>query len=144
MLNASCVRLVCQSWEKLSPTPTEGVALGKQFYTNLFKLDPSLQEMFRGSMTEQNLRFIHIMDTIVNAIDKVDALVAVVERLGVRHVGYGVQEEDYIVFGNALLTTIEQGLGDDCTPEIIDAWSVTYKTLADLMKKGAEAASSVV
>ncbi|EIJ43682.1 hemoglobin-like flavoprotein [Beggiatoa alba B18LD] len=143
MLKASDIQLVCRSWEKLSPNIPEGIILGQKFYKNLFTLDPSLKTLFKGDLTEQSIHFMHIMDTIVNAIDKVDDLSDVVARLGVRHVGYGVQEADYAVFGKALLMTIEQTLADAFTPELKQAWENTYNTLAELMKKGAEAASSV-
>lgn len=57
--------------------------------------------------------------------------------MGARHAGYGVGDADYGKVGDALLWTREQGLGDDFTPEVRDAWVEVYILPADTMKTGA-------
>ncbi|MCH9016429.1 MAG: hemin receptor, partial [Chloroflexi bacterium] len=63
-----------------------------------------------------------------------DGLVPVVQDLGRRHGGYGVQEAHYGSVGSALLWTLEQGLGDDFTDDVKIAWTETYMLLAGVMK----------
>ena len=67
------------------------------------------------------------------------AIVPAVQALGQRHVGYGVQEQDYAVVGEALLWTLGQGLGEDFTDEVKQAWTETYTTLAGVMIEASKA-----
>jgi len=39
--------------------------------------------------------------------------------------------------GNALINTLEKGLGADFTPELKTAWAHTYKVMADVMRQAA-------
>ena len=50
---------------------------------------------------------------------------------------YGVKAEHYTVVGNALLWTLERGLGPAWTSELAEAWTTTYTTLAGYMVKEA-------
>lgn len=58
-------------------------------------------------------------------------------QLARRHVGYGVQPQHYDVVGAALVWTLEQGLGQDFTPQVRQAWLSAYSTLACAMKDAA-------
>jgi hemoglobin-like flavoprotein len=73
----------------------------------------------------------------VASLDRLPALVPVVQDLGRRHAGYGVKDEHYATVGAALLWTLEQGLGPVFTPAVKDAWTAAYTTLADVMKGAA-------
>ena len=55
-----------------------------------------------------------------------------------RHVGYGVKPAHYKLVGNALLWTLEKGLGDDWTQDVKAAWTACYTILADTMIKSVE------
>jgi nitric oxide dioxygenase len=63
-----------------------------------------------------------------------------VQDLGRRHVGYGVTAAHYKPVGEALIWTLEKGLGDGFTPPVKDAWVSAYTTLSSVMT---EAAASV-
>ena len=76
----------------------------------------------------------------VNALDKLDTIRPVVAEMGRRHVGYGVLDGHYDTVGEALLWTLDQGLGDAFTPEVKEAWTLTYTTITDVMKVGAKQA----
>ena len=56
--------------------------------------------------------------------------------LGRRHSGYGVQDKDYGTVGKALIWTLEQGMGEDFTPEVRDAWMAAYGMIAQVMQQG--------
>ena len=47
-----------------------------------------------------------------------------------RHAIYGVTREQYAIVGAALLWTLEQGLADTFTPELLDAWAEVYNFIA--------------
>ena len=48
-----------------------------------------------------------------------------------------MRERDYSTVGTALLDTLAAGLKAGFTPEVKEAWAVTYAVLADTMKSGA-------
>ncbi len=67
-------------------------------------------------------------------LTRTERLVPEVQKLGQRHKGYGVVDENYHTVAQALLWTLEQqGLGDKFTPEVCDAWTVVYTLLASVM-----------
>jgi nitric oxide dioxygenase len=111
------------------------------FYSRLFDLDPSLKRLFSSNMTEQGRKLMTMIGLAVNGLDRLDDLVPVVRNLGVRHAGYGVTDAHYDTVGDALLWTLEQGLGAGFTPDVRDAWAAAYGTLAATMKSAAAAAA---
>ena len=50
-----------------------------------------------------------------------------------RHVEYGAKPAHYPVVGEALLWTLEKGLGDSWTPQVAEAWTQAYTTLSGFM-----------
>ena len=128
------VTLVISTWEKVKPISDTAAEL---FYGKLFELDPSLKPLFKGDMKEQGRKLMAMINTAVNGLKNLDAIVPAVQQLGKRHVGYGVKDEHYDTVAAALLWTLEKGLGEAFTPEAKDAWTVTYVTLATVMKEAA-------
>ena len=58
-------------------------------------------------------------------------------KLAKRHVAYGVEPSHYLVVGNALIWTLEQGLGENWNEEVRDAWVKCYTTLSNAMIEAA-------
>jgi hemoglobin-like flavoprotein len=130
------IELVQASWKKVL---TVGDAAAQLFYTRLFTLDPSLRPMFKGEMGEQGRKLMGMISVAVNGLSRIETLVPAIEALGRRHVGYGVRDRHYLTVGEALLWTLEQGLGKDFTPETKQAWIEAYGLLATTMQNGAKA-----
>ncbi len=107
------------------------------FYQRLFEIDPSLRPMFRGDMTEQRKKLMQMITAAVKGLDRLEQLVPVVQDLGRRHVRYGVEDKHYDTVGEALLWTLEAGLGKAFTPEVKEAWAAVYGLLANTMKDAA-------
>lgn len=126
--------LVQNSFTKVVLIATQAAGI---FYDRLFELDPTLRPMFPDDMTEQKQKLMQMIAAAVRGLDDLDALVPVVQDLGVRHVGYGVEDAHYDTVGTALLWTLEQGLGDGFTPETREAWTEVYTLLATTMKDAA-------
>lgn len=129
--------LVQGSFVKIATIADDAAVL---FYQRLFELDPSLRHMFRGDMAEQRRKLMQMITAAVKGLDRLDQLVPVVQDLGRRHTGYGVQESHYETVGAALLWTLEMGLGRDFTPEMKGAWTAVYTLLATTMKDAAREA----
>lgn len=125
-------QLVKDSWEKVEPIQDVAAAL---FYGRLFELDPALRHLFRGDMTEQGRKLMQTLTVVVRGLDRLEGLLPAVEALGRRHCGYGVQDSHYETVAEALLWTLERGLGDAFTPATRDAWVQAYDVLATVMKR---------
>ena len=78
-----------------------------------------------------------MISTAVGGLNNLNQLVPAVKTLGARHSGYGVTTEHYRLVGEALLWTLERGLGQDFTPEVCSAWAKVYHLLAATMQAGA-------
>ena len=89
-------------------------------------------------MKEQKMKLLQMLGMAVKGLDNLEQLVPAVENLGRRHVGYGVKDSHYDTVGDALLWTLEKGLGEAFTPEVMEAWTQTYITLATVMKNASE------
>ena len=131
-MDANQISLVQSSWSKVLPISEKAAEL---FYGRLFEIDPSTKVLFKGDMKEQGRKLMNMITAAVNGLNDLDGLVPVVQDLGRRHSGYGVQEKHYGSVGSALLWTLEQGLGDAFTPEVKTAWTETYMLLAGVMKE---------
>ena len=107
------------------------------FYGRLFELDPELRPLFKGNMEEQGKKLMQAIGVAVAHLEKLGEVVPAVEALGRRHVGYGVKDSHYDTVAQALLWTLEKGLGDAYTPEVAEAWTLTYGALAGVMKTAA-------
>jgi hemoglobin-like flavoprotein len=140
------VGLIKASWAAVEPIADTAAEL---FYGRLFELDPALQRLFRRTdMAAQRKVLMQTLTVVVKSLDRLDQIVPAVQALGRRHAGYGVRAEHYDTVGAALLWTLEQGLGDGFSPEVRDAWTQAYGTLASVMidaaaadSQGAEAAA---
>ena len=131
--------LVQESWEKVKPIQDTAAEL---FYGKLFELDPNLKPMFANSdMKEQGKKLMMMIGAAVKGLDTLGELVPAVQALGKRHIGYGVEAAHYDTVGTALLDTLDKGLGDDFTSEANEAWTITYTTLATVMKEASYGAA---
>jgi len=141
MLTVAQKTLVQNSFATIAPIADDAAAL---FYRRLFELDPSLRAMFRGDMAEQRKKLMQMIAAAVKGLDRLDQLVPAVEELGRRHATYGVTDGHYATVGEALLWTLEKGLGDAFTPETAHAWATVYGLLATTMQNAAREALAAV
>lgn len=138
-MNQKQIELVQTSFVEVLPIAETAAAL---FYDRLFTLDPSLRALFRGDMKEQGRKLMDMIAVVVVNLRKLDLIVPGVRALGARHAGYGVADEHYDTVGEALLWTLEQGLGAGFTSEVRDAWATAYTLLATTMKDAAAQAAA--
>ncbi len=128
-------RLVQTTFAKVEPIAEAAAEL---FYGKLFKLDPALKALFKGDIKEQGRKLMATLKRAVKGLDDLEKLVPVVQDLGRRHAGYGVQDNDYDTVAAALIWALGQGLKDDFTPEVEAAWTAVYAILAETMKAAAK------
>jgi nitric oxide dioxygenase len=133
------VQLIKESFAKVAPIAPQAAEL---FYSRLFTIAPEAQKLFKGDMTEQGRMLMATIGIAVASLDRLAELVPVVQELGRRHVTYGVKDEHYDVVAQALLWTLEKGLGPAFTPEVKEAWTNVYGVLADTMKAAGKPAAA--
>jgi hemoglobin-like flavoprotein len=131
------IEAVKESWSKVVPIADQAAVL---FYQRLFTLDPSLRALFKADMTEQRKLLMTMLGTAVGGLDRLDTIVPAVQALGRRHNEYGVTNAHYAAVGQALLWTLEQGLGDAFTPDVREAWAAAFGLVSGTMKDAAQAA----
>ncbi|WP_202630196.1 globin domain-containing protein [Sediminibacterium roseum] len=107
--------------------------IGDVFYSRLFQQMPALKSMFKTNMAEQYAKLVDMLSYIVSKLDKPEQFAGDVEQLAQRHVQYGVRPGHYKVVGDALLWTLEKGLGKDWNAEVGEAWAACYGMLSSLM-----------
>ena len=128
-------QLVQTSFARLAPFAD---AVAEMFYRELFVLDPTLRKLFKSDLAEQGRKLMSMLSTAIANLDRLESIAPAVRDLGHRHAGYGVAPADYETVARALITTLEQGLGDDFTPALREAWTSCYRVLAGEMMAGAD------
>lgn len=128
------VKIVQQSFLKITPIADVAASL---FYARLFELDPSLRKLFSGDMKRQGNMLMGMIGAAVRGLSDPNALIPVLTALGRRHTGYGVVDAHYTTVAEALLWTLEQGMGEEFTSETRNAWVAAYTLMATVMQQGA-------
>ena len=129
-MNTAEIDLIKTSWQAVLPIKTQAAEL---FYGRLFQLDPLLRPLFTGDMTEQGNKLMAMINTVVINLGQLDTLVPAIQDLGKRHTGYGVKNADYAKVGEALIWTLQTGLGDKFTKQTEAAWLQAYTILSQTM-----------
>ena len=132
------IALVQSSFAKVEPIAQTAADL---FYNRLFELEPGYRSLFPDDISEQKQKLMAMLAVAVKGLGQIEAIVPAVMKLGERHAGYGVTRDQYPTVGSALLWTLDQGLGDDFTPDVEAAWIAAYTVLADTMVAGKDKAA---
>ncbi|MDX1736764.1 MAG: globin family protein [Alphaproteobacteria bacterium] len=131
------IDLVQTSFRDVATIKEQAAAL---FYNKLFELDPSLKPLFKGDIKEQGKKLMATIGVAVAGLRDLERIVPVVQKLGIKHAGYGVKKAHYDTVAEALLWTLAQGLGPKFTPEVKEAWTETYGLVAKVMQDAAQEA----
>ncbi len=129
--------LVKKTWAMLRNI--DPVIVGDVFYSRLFFQEPSLEKMFKSTMTEQYKKLLDMLSTIVARLERLDEISYDIQQLAIRHIKYGVKRAHYEMVGDALLWTLEQGLGNDWNEEVKEAWAKCYAIISTTMMEAAAA-----
>lgn len=130
-LTAQHIKLVQQSWRNLRDINPQIIA--DLFYTKLFFDHPEARGLFPKDMTAQHQKLIDMLNVVVARLDHLETLTTEIDAMGKRHVTYGAQPQHYEWVGAALLWTLKRGIGMDWTPELEEAWTICYQSLAAQM-----------
>lgn len=112
----------------IEPTVVAGA-----FYAKLFADNPALKRLFPKDMEPQYTKLMDMLSAIVMHLDRLEEYSHEITAMAQRHLAYGAKTKHYKMAGQALLWTLERGLGADWTPETAEAWKEAYHKLADSM-----------
>ena len=129
-MNDTQITMIQESFAKVAPIADTAAEI---FYARLFEIAPEVKPMFKGDIKEQGKKLMTTLGVVVNGLRDLDKIVPVAQQLATKHIDYGVKSEHYQPVGEALIFTLEKGLGDDFTPELKEAWLGAYTTLSGVM-----------
>jgi nitric oxide dioxygenase len=124
------IKAIQESFAKVAPISEQAAAL---FYGRLFEIDPAIKPLFHGDMKEQGRKLMATLAVVVNNLNNLGAVLPAASALAKRHVAYGVKPTHYTPVGEALLWTLQQGLGASWTFELAAAWAAAYGVLSEYM-----------
>lgn len=124
------IQLVQTSFAKVVLIAEEAAEL---FYGRLFEIAPDVKPLFTSDQKQQGRKLMTTLGVVVNGLSDLDSVLPAAKDLAGRHVDYGVTREHYAPVGEALLWTLEKGLGDAFTDDTKVAWTAAYTTLSSVM-----------
>lgn len=124
------VALIRNSWSRVVPISAQ---VGVLFYERLFDIAPETQSYFGEDIELQGQKLMQMLGSLVGSLNDFEQIIPAIQDLGRRHKDYGVQPEQYLPVGEALIWALEQGLGDEFTPEMRAAWLDVYELMTLIM-----------
>lgn len=145
LLSSAQVDAVTASWDKVAALGAEtvGVLLFKrifeiapealQFFS--FKDEPNLYES--DALKKHGALVVTTVGTAVGGLKDLETLAPVLKNLGKAHANKGIVAAHYDVVGQALIDTLQTGLGDEAfTAEVKEAWQSVYGVAKATMLEG--------
>jgi hemoglobin-like flavoprotein len=139
MITEAQIALVQSSFAHVLPIAD---AAGEMIYGRIFTLAPETRSLFDDDIAPQASRLMVAVKAAVDGLGNIEQIAPFLVKLGGRHVRYGVKPEHFDVGGEALLWTLEQGLGDLFTPDVRDAWAAAWDVVATAMVSGMKQAAA--
>lgn len=111
------------------------------FYPLLFSRYPQVLEYFNKtnqSKGSQRQALANAVIAYASNIERLELMGDAVSLIAQKHCSLGILPEHYPLVGECLLEAISAVLGDAATQEIIDAWSLAYQQLANILIQAEE------
>lgn len=116
---------------------SSGLDLTKAFYDSMLSGNPEVRPFFNDTNQityKQPKVLAFALLNYAKNIDDLTPLTAFVKQIVTKHVGLQVRAEHYPVVGSHLIQTMGKLLGEKiATPEFVEAWSIAYGNLAQLL-----------
>lgn len=116
---------------------SSGEVLTDYFYKRMFEHNPELKSVFNmgnQSNGKQKQALAGAVLAYAEHIDNPAVLINALKAIGNKHVSLNIQPQDYAIVGMHLIASISEVLGTTiATPELLEAWTVAYNELAEIM-----------
>jgi nitric oxide dioxygenase len=133
MITSQQIELVQSSFQQVLPIAD---VAGEMFYGRIFELAPETRALFDDDIRPQAKRTMAAVKVAVDGLDRLEKVAPFLIKLGARHVRYGVRPEHFDLVGEALLWTLEQGLGEAFMSDVREAWVEVWSIVAGAMLTG--------
>lgn len=110
-----------------------GLDITTRMYEVLFEKYPETKELFSSGPDDQPKILAGAIGAYAMNIDNLGALTDAVEHMSASHVRTNVKPKHYPMVGDAVLTAMQDVLGDAATPEVLNAWKEAFFFLADVL-----------
>ena len=113
-----------------------GATITRHFYKRMFNAHPELKNLFNqahqqsGSQPETLARAVY---AYAANIDNLGALGGAVTHIAHKHASLNIRPEHYPIVGRHLLGAVVDVLGDAVDQPTLDAWTIAYEQLAQIM-----------
>ncbi|MGX5773955.1 NO-inducible flavohemoprotein [Methylorubrum zatmanii] len=115
---------------------THGLTITRRMYERLFQ-NTDIRDLFNqshhGETGSQPKALALAVLAYARNIDNLGVLTGAVERIAQKHVALNILPEHYSFVADALISAIQDVLGEAATPEIVEAWGEAYWFLAELL-----------
>ncbi|TDM03859.1 globin domain-containing protein [Macrococcus carouselicus] len=112
-----------------------GTEITSVFYAHMFEEHPELFNVFNKANQKLGRQQTALAQTVLAAakhIDHLEAIIPNVNQIAHKHRALGIKPEQYPIVGENLIYAIRKVLGEEVTPEIINAWTEAYGVIADV------------
>lgn len=107
------------------------------FYDVLFSAAPEVRPMFPDDMAAQRAKLVDEVVLLGEVASDLDGFLVRARALGARHRHYGVRAHDYNLVLTAIMSALQEILGEGYTAEVAEAWRLLYWLTAETMLEGA-------
>jgi nitric oxide dioxygenase len=121
-LTALEIRLIVESYELVSI----GRRFAQKFYARLFEQAPEIRALFQDDLSLQVTKLTDMLAALVGKLDNPIELAKLLQALGERHRGYGVDARHFAPVGRALFETLESEIGPRFDGATRRAWIALY------------------
>ncbi len=111
----------------------KGIKITQRMYEILFARHPELKSLFKDAPEDQPNKLAAAVCAYAMHIDRLEALSEAVETMAKAHVRAGVKPEHYPLVGKALLSAMQEVLGEAATPQVLKAWEEAFSFLAEAL-----------
>lgn len=124
------IKLVETSWARIAPSADQVAVL---FYDRLFEIAPETESFFPADRFDLGKTLMQMLGLVVKGLPNIGDLPLALQHISEKHVdtaAFLVHEDPA---REALLWTLHQGLGDDFTSDLEQAWRNVFAVLAATM-----------
>ena len=113
-----------------------GETLTNYFYARMLKAHPELKNTFNMGNQANGRQKSALANAVLAYAENIEdpgVLIGVLKGISTKHRSLNIQPEQYKIVGNHLIASIAEVVGEAATPQILEAWTVAYYQLADIM-----------
>lgn len=130
------IKLVQTSWARIAPSADQFAVL---FYDRLFEIAPETESHFTADRFELGKTLMQMLGLVIKGLPDMDNAPSALQQISYKHFDTPILLTHNAAAREALLWTLHQGLGDDFTSELEQAWRNLFSVLAGTMTESRSA-----